>query len=147
MALEFRLYFRLFFISPLSLCSSRPLPKLLYKHFALGTHFSSIERAFAGRFSQQKRFLLSLSLVFMRRGTEREIVEALKVITRRLRDAKIKWVLVGSTSLALQGVDVSPKDIDILTDKDGAFEINKLLKEYEVKSVQFKTSDLFESFF
>jgi hypothetical protein len=31
--LEFRLYFRLFFISPLSLCSSRLLPKLLYKHF------------------------------------------------------------------------------------------------------------------
>ncbi len=80
-------------------------------------------------------------------GTEREIVEALKVITRRLRDAKIEWVLGGSTSLALQGVDISPKDIDILTDKDGAFEINKLLKEYEVKPVEFKTSDLFESFF
>lgn len=42
--LEFRLYFRLFFISPLSLCSSRPLPKLWYKHFAFGTRFSSIER-------------------------------------------------------------------------------------------------------
>jgi len=39
--LEFRLYFRLFFISSLSLCSSRPLLKLLYKHFAFGTRFFS----------------------------------------------------------------------------------------------------------
>jgi hypothetical protein len=28
----------------------------------------------------------------------------------------------GSTSLALQGVKISPKDIDILTDKGGALE-------------------------
>jgi predicted nucleotidyltransferase len=66
------------------------------------------------------------------------IIKALKVIDQKLRDKKIKWVLVGSTSLALQGVKIRPKDIDILTNKKGAFKINKLLKEYEVEPVKLK---------
>lgn len=67
----------------------------------------------------------------------KKIIEALKVIYRKLKDKKVKWVLVGSLSLALQGVDIEPKDIDILTDKEGAFKINKLFKECEVKPVKF----------
>jgi hypothetical protein len=67
-----------------------------------------------------------------------EIFKVLKIINQKLKGKKIKWVLVGSTSLALQGVKIRPKDIDILTDKKGAFKINKLLKEYEVEPVKLK---------
>jgi len=72
-----------------------------------------------------------------------KLLIALKTIHEKLKDEKINWVLIGSTNLALQGIKIKPKDIDILTDKKGAFEINKLLKEYEVKPVRFSNSKLF----
>ncbi len=62
---------------------------------------------------------------------------------------KIRWVLVGSASLALQGVKIKPKDIDILTDKKGAFKIGKLFEEYRVRIIPVKLSHskLFKSYF
>jgi hypothetical protein len=84
-------------------------------------------------------------------GVNQKIKEAIKLIYNRLKDKKIKWVLVGSMSLALQGVKIKPKDIDILTDKEGAFRVNKLFKNYEVKPVEFGRlkigrRELFESY-
>jgi hypothetical protein len=77
----------------------------------------------------------------------KKIQRALEIIYSKLKDKKIKWVLAGSSSLALQGVKIRPKDIDILTDKRGALLMNKLLKEYEVKPVKFQRSEFFESYF
>jgi hypothetical protein len=76
----------------------------------------------------------------------KEIIETLRIIKEKLKDTEIRWVLVGSLSLALQGITLEPNDIDILTDKEGAFEINKLFKEYEVKPVRFKRSEHLESY-
>jgi len=69
------------------------------------------------------------------------------VISNKLRGQNVKWVVVGSASLALQGLKVTPNDLDILTNKKGAHAMNKLLKEYEVKPVSFGRSTLFESHF
>jgi len=77
----------------------------------------------------------------------KKIKKTLEIIYSKLKDKNIKWVLVGSLSLALQGVKIRPKDIDILTDKKGAFEINKILKEYQKKAVKFKKSKFFKSYF
>lgn len=74
------------------------------------------------------------------------IIEALWIITKHLKRANINWTVVGSVSLALQGIDIEPNDIDILTDEHGAFQIGLLLKEYEVKPVRFR-ADIFESFY
>ena len=38
-----------------------------------------------------------------------------------------------STNLALQNIDVEPRDIDILTNKDGALKSNEILKEFLIK--------------
>lgn len=76
-----------------------------------------------------------------------EIFVALKVVYYGLKEKGVNWVLVGSLSLALQGVDIDPSDIDILTDREGAFEFNKLFKEYEVEGVNFGSSEFFESYF
>jgi len=73
-------------------------------------------------------------------------VKVLKLLDEKLRNQKIRWCLVGSASLVLQGVKIKPKDIDILTDKKGAFKINKLLKDYEINPVKFGNSELFESY-
>ena len=76
-----------------------------------------------------------------------KIVKALKLIESKLRGSGVRWVLAGSVSLALQGVDVKPNDIDILTDEKGALEINRILKDYEVKPVRFRRSKAFQSYF
>jgi len=75
-----------------------------------------------------------------------KIIKALKLIESKLRGSGVRWVLAGSLSLALQGVNVKPNDIDILTDEKGAFEINRILKDYEVKPVRFCRSKIFQSY-
>jgi len=77
----------------------------------------------------------------------KKIIQALGIITNKLKQKKIKWVVVGSLSLALQGVRIKPKDIDILTTKNGAFKMNKLFRKYQIKPVKFRHSDHFQSFF
>jgi hypothetical protein len=67
------------------------------------------------------------------------------VITHKFKDQNIKWVLVGSSSLALQGVKVKPGDIDIMTDKEGAEKIGLVLKEFEVKPITYGKTERFES--
>jgi hypothetical protein len=68
----------------------------------------------------------------------KKVISALKIIYERLKKGKINWVLVGSVNLALQGIKIRTKDIDILTDTKGAFKANKLLKEYEVEPVKLE---------
>ena len=77
---------------------------------------------------------------------DQKIIEVLKIINRKMKNRKIRWVLIGSTSLVLQEVKIKPKDIDILTNKEGAFKVNELLKEYEVKPIKFGESDVFQSY-
>jgi hypothetical protein len=43
-----------------------------------------------------------------------------KIVYNKLKDHKINFMIVGSTSLILQGIDVKANDIDIITDKKGA---------------------------
>lgn len=74
-------------------------------------------------------------------------LQALRSIVQRLEGQGIRWVLVGSASLALQGVDIRPKDIDILTDQAGALRFNELFCDYVVSPVRFQRSTLFDSYF
>jgi hypothetical protein len=55
--------------------------------------------------------------------------------------------VAGSLSLALQGVNVVPHDIDLLTDRQGALRINAMLKKYEKKAVDYAETDKVSSFF
>jgi hypothetical protein len=74
------------------------------------------------------------------------IITALRIIYDKLTQRDIRWVLVGSTSLALQGVNVTPRDIDFLTDKDGAYKINELLKDHKVRPVEYRQSERLRSY-
>jgi predicted nucleotidyltransferase len=57
----------------------------------------------------------------------------------------LKWA--GSLSLALQGIDVEPHDIDLLTDRQGAYRINAMLKKYEKKRVGYSETEKLSSYF
>lgn len=74
-------------------------------------------------------------------------IKTLKILVKKLSNKKINWAIIGSTNLALQGVDVTANDIDILTNKEGAFLIGKLLKEFTIKPIEYKESERFKSYY
>jgi len=56
----------------------------------------------------------------------------------------IRWTLIGSTSRQLQGMDVSPNDIDISVHVDDLEKIREIFKEYnppEVKELKTTTKE------
>ncbi len=65
----------------------------------------------------------------------------------RFREAGIKWMVIGSTSLAFHNIDIIPKDVDILTDKEGALKSNTVLKKFMVKKVKWKKGNHYKSYF
>ncbi|GEM82937.1 nucleotidyltransferase domain-containing protein [Meiothermus hypogaeus] len=60
------------------------------------------------------------------------IVQVLRVICPILNDARVEWAVSGSLALALHGLPVVPKDIDLQTDRVGAEQMARLLAEYLV---------------
>jgi len=79
--------------------------------------------------------------------TLKESIKVLKIVTQKFKGQKINWALAGSSALALRGVKIKPEDIDIITNKTGAYKMNRLLKKYEIKPVQFNKTDKFASHF
>jgi len=63
------------------------------------------------------------------------------------QDRDYPIILSGSTSLNMQGVDIEVHDIDIVTDKKGAFTLANRLKEYQVKEMAFSKTDKYKSYF
>jgi hypothetical protein len=74
-------------------------------------------------------------------------IMALKKITEKFSGKNIDWVLIGSTSLAIQGVNVEVHDIDIKTDVKNADKIADMLKEYAVEPMHHKNSSQFKSYY
>jgi len=72
--------------------------------------------------------------------------KALRILVDRLSNKNITWAIVGGTNFALQGVDVKAKDIDILTDKEGAFAIGEALKEFAVQPVKYSENERFNCY-
>jgi hypothetical protein len=70
-----------------------------------------------------------------------DYLKVLKEIVNRLEDKPIIWVLTGSLGMALQGVPIQVHDIDIQTDKDGAYEIERCFAEYVVEPVRYSESE------
>lgn len=71
----------------------------------------------------------------------------LRKIYARLNDRNVNWVVTGSLGFALQGVPVEPNDIDIQTDREGAYEIDRLFSEFVTKRVKFSSTERIRSHF
>ncbi len=74
-------------------------------------------------------------------------VEVLKRLSVELEHLPINWVVTGSLGMALQGVPVAVHDVDIQTDKKGAYAIEQRLKEYVVNPVRFSETTRIRSHF
>jgi ribosomal protein S18 acetylase RimI-like enzyme len=74
-------------------------------------------------------------------------LEALGKIYDRLGGANINWALTGSLSFALQGVPVEVHDIDIQTDRAGAYEIERRFSDLITRKVEFSEAAGIRSYF
>jgi hypothetical protein len=77
---------------------------------------------------------------------EERFLRVLRIIIDRLEGRGIDWALSGSSNLALQGMNLTPKDIDIITTKEGAYEIANALKEFMIEPVEFRAGKKLASY-
>lgn len=74
-------------------------------------------------------------------------LNVLRKIYARLRRSNINWVVTGSLSFALQGVPITPNDIDVQTDKTGVYAIEHRFSEFVIRNVVFSSAERIRSHF
>ena len=88
---------------------------------------------------------------------DRVYFDVLRQIRARLSNTDINWVVTGSLGFALQveatksrsigGVPIQPNDIDIQTDRVGAYEIENLFSDVVIRKVKFSATERIRSHF
>ena len=56
-----------------------------------------------------------------------KLLEVLDIVSKVLTGISARWVLVGSTASSLNGIEVEPKDIDIIVETNKVYEVDKAL--------------------
>jgi hypothetical protein len=74
-------------------------------------------------------------------------LKVLRKINTRLSNTNVNWAITGSLGFALQGVPAEPNDIDIQTDKRGAYEIERHFSEFMTKRVTLSSTEKIRSHF
>ena len=74
-------------------------------------------------------------------------LNVLRQIHARLFSTDVNWVVTGSLGFALQGIPVQPHDIDLQTDKAGAYEIESLFADVVIRKVKFSATERIKSHF
>ena len=54
---------------------------------------------------------------------------AVRLVLERLAASPVEWMLIGGAALAVQDVQVTPADVDVITDVDGAKRMNDLFSD------------------
>ncbi len=62
--------------------------------------------------------------------------KTIKIIHKRLEDNKIKWALVGSTNMQLQGMDVQPHDLDVVVQLKDLEKTREIFSDYNASAVK-----------
>ena len=77
------------------------------------------------------------------------ILRVFEKVLEIVKSNEIRWVLAGSLASYFNGLNVKPKDIDILTNKDGVQSFYNLIKNYcTVKRIpEYSETDLYASFY
>jgi hypothetical protein len=66
-------------------------------------------------------------------------------VVARLKHCDAAWAITGSLGMVLQGMDIPVHDIDIQTDQNGAYEIERELSEYVTMPVRYLPSERIHS--
>jgi len=76
-----------------------------------------------------------------------QVRRALSTLLERVQGSAIEWRLGGSVSLALQGLEISPHDVDLfLPSGDAAHLMAETLDEFVVSAPHRRTSEPFTSY-
>jgi len=78
---------------------------------------------------------------------DQEIHKVLKTIYPILTTSPFPWAITGSLGFALQGMDTEVHDVDIQTDRPGAYEIERRLSAYSIRPVAFSGTERIRSHF
>ncbi len=73
--------------------------------------------------------------------------KAIRTIYGTLKGLDITWTITGSLGFALHGMDVGINDIDLQTDKDGAYRIEDAFRSNVIKEVAFSEGEGIRSHF
>jgi len=66
--------------------------------------------------------------------------KVIKLISLKLKNKKFIWAFIGSSNLNLQGIDISPNDIDIITSAESIKIFEEQFKQYITKKITKKSS-------
>lgn len=64
-----------------------------------------------------------------------EFEKTIKLISRVLENNKIKWALVGSANMAIQGMNVDPRDLDIVVQLKNLKKMTKIFLNYRPSKI------------
>jgi hypothetical protein len=71
---------------------------------------------------------------------KKQYLPILHKVYLQIKDNRNGWVITGSLGMALQGMDIDVHDIDIQTNKEGAYEIESKLKQFSTTPVSSVSS-------
>jgi hypothetical protein len=74
-----------------------------------------------------------------------KFLPAVRTLHAALLESQVDWAVTGSLGMVLQGMDLPINDIDIQTDEDGAYEVERRLAQYVVVPVLYKASERMRS--
>jgi hypothetical protein len=118
----------------------------VYHYAARQLEFSKVEDGFARIYPADSPHLDQIYQNFTRHAEEMILQmagkhsapweKALLAFLQRVDQQNIAWWLVGSTALAVRGLDIMPHDIDLSVDDEGAHKLGEILLDYLIEPVQ-----------
>lgn len=76
-----------------------------------------------------------------------DLQKTIRLIVDRICSMDQPWAFTGSLGMAIQGLSLPVHDIDIQTNKAGAYEIQDMLSSCLVSPVRYRESDKIRSYF
>jgi hypothetical protein len=71
----------------------------------------------------------------------------INLLAKKLEKNNFSWALTGSANHAIQGININPADIDIISDKFGVLEIVKLFSNHVEVYPKYTTADNITSYY
>ena len=66
---------------------------------------------------------------------DKRFEKIIKIINEKMTKNKIKWALIGSTNMAVQEINVNPRDLDIVVTLEDLRKMHKIFSEYDPSKI------------
>jgi hypothetical protein len=75
------------------------------------------------------------------------VLAALRALYERLEKQPVNWAITAGCNLALQGLPVVVRDVDLATDRAGAYRLEQLFAAEMVRPVRFSGAETIQSYY